>query len=279
MDDQPSPEHRRPDGATDATVEAVGKLSEAFEVVEDARGSLYRFHRLSGTADLTLGEGVDEVLSAHVEAGRGRFRGIRHATAFDSDPRIRRTHTLPTVQLMADPAFRAGVARLPAHGLSFDAWLYHPQVPELTALARAVPECTFVLDHLGGMLGTGPYEGRRAEILERWHLDMADLATCPNVIVKLGGIGMVVFGLGFESRPEPPSSADLAASWTEPIVATIERFGVDRCMFESNFPVDKMSCSYVVLWNAFKRIADLAGAGEAERAALFHDTATRVYRL
>jgi len=262
-----------------ATLRPVGETEAVVRLAEVSASHGAEIAGIVGFADLTLGEGVDEVLSAHVEAGRGRFRGIRHATAFDADPRIRRTHTLPTVQLMADPAFRAGVARLPAHGLSFDAWLYHPQVPELTALARAVPECTFVLDHLGGMLGTGPYEGRRAEILEQWHLDMADLATCPNVIVKLGGIGMVVFGLGFESRPEPPSSADLAASWTEPIVATIERFGVDRCMFESNFPVDKMSCSYVVLWNAFKRIADLAGAGEAERAALFHDTATRVYRL
>jgi predicted TIM-barrel fold metal-dependent hydrolase len=178
---------------------------------------------------------------------------------------------------MAEPAFRAGVARLAAHDLSCDAWLYHPQIPELTALARAVPECTFVLDHLGGMLGTGPYEGRRAEILEQWHLDIAELATCPNVVVKLGGIGMVVFGLGFEARPAAPTSADLAAAWSDPILAAIDRFGVDRCMFESNFPVDKASCSYTVLWNSFKRLT--SGCSAAEKAQLFHDTAARVYRI
>ena len=263
------PEHLRPVGETE-TVAAVAA---------DSAAAGAEIAGIVGFADLTLGDAVDEVLDAHVSAGQGRFRGIRHATAFDPDPRIRRTHTRPTAQLMADPSFRAGTARLPEHGLSFDAWLYHPQIPELTGLARAVPECTFVLDHLGGPLGTGPYEGRRAEILEQWHLDMAELATCPNVVVKLGGIGMVVFGLGFEALPAPPTSAQLAEAWAEPILAAIERFGVERCMFESNFPVDKMSCSYVVLWNAFKRIAADAGAGPAERAALFRDTATSVYRL
>ena len=125
------PEELRPVGET----EAVVRLGEE----SASRGA--EMAGIVGFADLTLGDAVDEVLAAHVEAGRGRFRGIRHATAFDPDPRIRRTHTLPTANLMADPSFRAGVARLAAHGLSFDAWLYHPQIPELTALARAVPEC------------------------------------------------------------------------------------------------------------------------------------------
>ena len=120
-----------------------------------------------------------------------------------------------------------------------------------------------MLDHLGGMVGVGPYEGRRAEILEQWRIDLADLATCPNVVVKLGGIGMVLFGLGFERRPDPPSSDELVDAWGGPISYTIEQFGVERCMFESNFPVDKMSCSYVTLWNSFKKVA--AGAATRRR--------------
>lgn len=261
------PEHLQPVGETE-TVAAIAEQSAASG--SEIRG-------IVGFADLTLGDDVDEVLDAHTEAGRGLFRGVRHATAYDADPRVRRTHTRPTPGLMADPGYRRGVERLAERGLTFDAWLYHPQIPELTELARAVPGCTFVLDHLGGLLGTGPYEGRRAEILGRWRTDIAELATCPNVTMKLGGIGMVVFGLGFETGPQPPSSDDLAEAWAEPITYAIEQFGADRCMFESNFPVDKASCSYVTLWNAFKKIA--GGASSTETAALFHDTATRVYRL
>jgi predicted TIM-barrel fold metal-dependent hydrolase len=255
----------------------VGETEAVAAVAEQSAASGAEIRGIVSFADLRLGDAVDEVLDAHLEAGRGRFRGIRHATALDADPRIRRTHTRPTAGLMADDDFRRGAHRLAAKGLSFDAWLYHPQIPELTALARAVPEGTFVLDHLGGLLGVGPYEGQRDEILAQWRLDIADLASCPNVVVKLGGIGMVVFGLGFEQLPEPPSSDDLVAAWSEPISYAIEQFGVDRCMFESNFPVDKMSCPYAVLWNAFKKIA--AGASDDEKEALFRSTATSVYRL
>lgn len=261
------PEALRPVGETDAVADiALRSSATGAEILG-----------IVGFADMSLGDAVDEVLDAHVAAGGGRFRGIRHATAFDPDPSIRRTHTRPIADLMGDADFRRGVRRLAAHGLSFDAWLYHPQIPELTALARAVPECTFVLDHLGGMLGVGPYAGRRDEILDRWRSDMAELAGCPNVTVKLGGIGMVVFGLGFEDQDAPPSSDELVAAWGAPVRYAIEQFGAERCMFESNFPVDKMSCSYAVLWNAFKKMA--ADAGSHERAALFHDTAASVYRL
>lgn len=261
------PEHLRPVGETE-TVAAIAELS-------GASGSEIR--GIVGFADLTLGDAVVDVLEAHLHAGRGRFRGVRHATAYDPDPLIRRTHTRPAPGLMADPEYRRGVEQLARLGLSFDAWLYHPQIPELTALARAVPECTFVLDHLGGPLGVGPYEGARGETLARWRLDMAELAACPNVNVKLGGIGMVIFGLGFEQQVRPPSSDDLVDAWGGPIISVIEQFGPDRCMFESNFPVDRASVSYVTLWNAFKKISD--DAGPDERAALFHGTASRVYRL
>ena len=227
-------------------------------------------------ADLTLGEQVGEVLDAHMAVG-ARFKGIRHAAGWDASPDVRNSHTNPTQGMLLDKTFRKGFRELDKRGLSFDAWLYHPQITEVTDLARAVPEATIVLDHLGGPLGIGRYAGHRDEILAQWRIDIAELATCPNVNVKVGGIGMVTYGLGFEDRPTPPTSDDLVAAWGGPITYTIEQFGAERCMFESNFPVDKMSCSYVTLWNAFKLVA--AGASPAEKAALFHDTAARVYKV
>jgi predicted TIM-barrel fold metal-dependent hydrolase len=229
-----------------------------------------------GFADLRVPE-IKDVLAAHIEAGAGRFRGIRHANAWDPHPDIRPSHTNPPPGLLSDPAFRSGFAALGRAGLSFDAWLYHPQISELTDLARAHPDVRIVLDHLGGPLGIGPYQGRRDEVLKTWRLAMEDLARCPNVVVKLGGIGMPVFGMTWHRQPDATTSEELAAVWGGEIRWCIDQFGVDRCMFESNFPVDKASCSYAVLWNAFKRI--VVDASPSEKAALFHDTATRTYRL
>jgi predicted TIM-barrel fold metal-dependent hydrolase len=230
-----------------------------------------------GMADLRVPE-IDDVLAAHVDAGAGRFRGIRHASAWDASPDIRESHTKPPPDLLSLPDFRRGIAALGRAGLSFDAWLFHPQIPELTDVARAHPDVTIVLDHLGGPLGIGPYAGREDEVRAAWRASMEDLATCENVVVKLGGIGMPVFGRTGGARDGgQATSEELAERWGEPIRWCIDRFGVDRCMFESNFPVDKVSCSYVALWNAFKRI--VADAGADERAALFHDTAVRTYRL
>jgi predicted TIM-barrel fold metal-dependent hydrolase len=226
--------------------------------------------------DLRLPEAAD-VLAAHVEAGGGRFRGIRQSSTWDASIPVRPGLTSPPPGLLADPAFRAGFAALGRAGLSFDAWLYHPQIGELTELALAVPETTVILDHLGGPVGEGAYAGRREEVRAAWRVSMAGLAACPNVFVKLGGIGMPLFGLDFHEHPEATTSADLAAAWAPDIRWCIEQFGTDRCMFESNFPVDNASCSYAVLWNAFKRIA--ADASPADKAALFHDTAVRAYRL
>lgn len=229
-----------------------------------------------GMADLRAPE-IDDVLAAHVDEGGGRFRGIRHASAWDASPDIRESHTKPPPGLLAEPAFRNGFAALGRAGLSFDAWLFHPQIAELADLARAHPEVPVVLDHLGGPLGIGPYAGRRDEVLAVWRTAMDDLAGCENVTVKLGGIGMPIFGMGWHKDPAGATSEQLADTWGPEIRWCIERFGVDRCMFESNFPVDKASCSYAVLWNAFKRIA--ADASAAEKAALFHDTASSTYRL
>lgn len=226
--------------------------------------------------DLRLPEAAD-VLAAHVEAGGGRFRGIRQSSVFEPSLEPRLGISNPPPGLLGDAAFRSGFAALGRAGLSFDAWLYHPQIHELTDLARAVPDTIVILDHLGGPLGQGAYAGRRDEVRPAWRAALADLATCPSVFLKLGGIGMPVFGLDFHEHPEATTSADLAAAWGDDIRWCIEQFGVDRCMFESNFPVDGASCSYAVLWNAFKRMA--ADASPAEKAALFHDTAVRAYRL
>jgi predicted TIM-barrel fold metal-dependent hydrolase len=155
--------------------------------------------------------------------------------------------------------------------------LFHPQLPLLTDLARSFPATTIILNHVGAPLGVGPYAGRRAEIFDEWRKSLAELARCPNVVVKVGGLGMLFFGFGFEHRDVPASSDELAAAWRPYVETCIDTFGHDRCMFESNFPVDKQSCSYATLWNAFKRIA--AGCSTAEKSALFFGTANRIYRL
>jgi predicted TIM-barrel fold metal-dependent hydrolase len=178
---------------------------------------------------------------------------------------------------MGTSAFGNGVAALGRAGLSLDVWLYHPQLPELAALARAHDDVTIVLDHLGGPLGIGPYAGRREEVLAAWRPMVADVAASPNVVLKVGGIGMAIFGMGWHRREDGASPEELVAAWGEPIRWCIEQFGPERCMFESNFPVDKTSCRYADLWEAFGRIAE--GASPTEAAALFHDTAVRTYRL
>ena len=229
-----------------------------------------------GFVDLTLGAAAGDALDAHMAAS-GRFRGIRHASGWDASDTVRNSHTNPTQGLLADETFRAGFRELGKRGLTFDAWLYHTQLPELVDLARSFPHQPIVLDHFGGPLGIGPYEGRRAEILEQWKVDVAALAECPNVVAKLGGLVMPINGFGFHKRDKPATSDELVAATRDYYLHMIDCFGADRCMFESNFPVDKQSCSYPVLWNSFKKIA--AGCSASEKAALFHDTAVRVYRV
>ena len=229
-----------------------------------------------GFVDLTLGAAAGDALDAHMAAS-GRFRGIRHASGWDASDAVRNSHTNPTQGLLADETFRAGFRELGKRGLTFDAWLYHTQLPELVDLARSFPHQPIVLDHFGGPLGIGPYEGRRAEILEQWKVDVAALAECPNVVAKLGGLVMPINGFGFHKRDKPATSDELVAATRDYYLHMIDCFGPDRCMFESNFPVDKQSCSYPVLWNSFKKIA--AECSASEKAALFHDTAVRVYRV
>lgn len=228
-------------------------------------------------ADLRLGRHIDPVLEAHQLASPNRFRGVRHACSWDASPQIRNSHTRPPPHLYLEQSFREGLACVAARGLVFDSWLYHTQHRELLSLARLFPELTIVVDHVGGPLGIGPYWGKREPILEQWRESIAELAACDNVFVKLGGLGMPINGFDWHKRDQPPGSEELAEANAPYILFCIEKFGAQRCMFESNFPVDKVSSSYNVLWNSFKRVS--SGFSREERAALFHDTASQVYSL
>jgi predicted TIM-barrel fold metal-dependent hydrolase len=231
-----------------------------------------------GHADLTIGARVRDVLEAQMAVGGGRFRGIRYGVSWDGSDAVQKfvSRIVPPHQLR-EPKFREGFSQLGKLGLSFESWQYHPQLPDAIELARAFPDTTIILNHVGGVLGVGPYAGRRQEILAGWRKDIEELAKCPNVNVKLGGIGMTSFGFNLHERDAPPSSEELAAAWRQYVEPCISAFGADRCMFESNFPPDKQSCGYTELWNAFKRIT--AGASAAEKTALYSGTAARVYRL
>ena len=230
-----------------------------------------------GHADLRLGDGVARVLEAQITAGDGRFRGIRHSVAWDASDAFPKPRTHPIKGQMLDPTWRAGFARLSPLDLTFEAWLYHPQLAELADLARAYPQTTIILNHVGGPLGIGPYKDKKAETFAQWKAGIIEVGKFQNVVVKLGGLGMPIGMFDFYTRAKPPSSEELAIAYKPYIETCIAAFGVDRGMFESNFPPDGASSSYPILWNALKRLA--AGYSPSEKAALFSGTAKRVYRL
>ena len=262
------PESMRPIGETEF-VNGIAAMSESGLYGESrACASIVSY------ADLNLGEAVGEVLDAHIGASV-RFRGIRHAAGWDASEEVRNSHTAPIREMMATSPFREGFKELGKRGLTFDSWLYHPQIPELTSLAQAFPEQVIIFDHFGGPLGIGPYSGERDSIFAYWKDATTELSKCQNVVAKIGGLVMPINGFGFHKQERPATSAELVDATTPYYMHMIEKFGVDRCMFESNFPVDKASCSYTVLWNSFKLLA--SGFSDSEKASLFHDTATRVY--
>jgi predicted TIM-barrel fold metal-dependent hydrolase len=230
-----------------------------------------------GHADLRLGDAVARVLEAQIAAGDGRFRGIRHSVTWDASDMLARPRTNPPKGQMLDPTWRAGFARLSPLNLTFEAWLYHPQLPDLADLARAFPQTTIILNHVGGPIGIGPYKGRETETFAQWKTGIAEVAKSQNVVVKLGGLGMLMGMFDFYAQETPPSSTDLASAYKPYIETCIAAFGVDRSMFQSNFPPDGASSSYPILWNAFKRLA--TGYSASEKAKLFSGTAKRVYRL
>ncbi|MGR3742818.1 MAG: amidohydrolase family protein [Pseudooceanicola nanhaiensis] len=263
------PEEMRPVGETEMAV-AEHDLALARGGARVAAGIVAR-------ADLPMGEGVGAVLDAHAEAGRGRFRGIRYSTPWHGDPAARGSARLVPAGLLYDPGMRAGLRELARRGLVFDAWMYHTQLGDLVDLAQAMPELRIVLNHCGGPLGIGPYAGRRDEVLADWRHEIGRLAAFPNIDVKIGGLGMRLAGFGLAGRERPPDSAKLAALFEPYVLGSIDAFGPGRCMFESNFPVDKGAMSYTVLWNTFQRLAERYGPDE--RHLLFFGTANRAYSL
>ena len=258
------PEHLRPIGET----EFVAPLAEI-----SAGSGKAHIAGIVGHADLALGERVEEVLRGHEAAGQGRFRGVRFTTAQDRHPPLAMPHTAA----MDDVRYLAGVRTVGALGYSYDAMVYHPQLPQLAVVARQCPDTQIVINHLGGIIGVGPYKDHRNECLDTWRTSIAALAELPNTHIKLGGIGMPMMGFRWDKQEMPPTSVELAAPWYEPIQFVIEHFGPGRCMFESNYPVDMRGAGYSVLWNAFKRIA--TGYSADEKRDLFHNTAARAYRL
>lgn len=265
------PIEMRPVGETEF-VAGVASLSERGDY-----GPTNIAQGIIGFADLTLGDRVQPVLEAHITAGGGRFRGIRYATAWDASDVIGNSHAITAPHVLQRSDVRTGLATLASLDLTFDAWVFHTQLAEVIEVARSLPKLNIILGHAGGALGYGPYQSKHDEVFASWKASMHELAKCPNVVVKLGGMLMRLAAFDYLALAAPPTSVELASCWRPYIETCIEFFGADRCMFESNFPVEKMGTGYVALWNAFKRIAE--GVSESEKQALFNGTARRVYRL
>ncbi len=259
------PEHLKPLGETQFIADSAEKTRA---------GGATQIAALVGHADLRL-EVLDELLDAHADVARGLFRGIRHAGACDTSGAKLAIQPSAPEGLYSDPAFRVGVARLGERGLTYDTWHYHHQNKAYAELARATPGTTMILDHFGTPLGVGPYEGKRDEIFAAWKDDVAEIAECPNVHAKIGGFAMPDNGWNWQTRATPPTSDEFVEAQGKWYHHMIKCFGAERCMFESNFPVDRLSISYHVLWNGLKKIA--ADYSEAEQAAMFSGTAARVY--
>jgi len=263
------PEHLKPVGETEFVAQIAAES-------ESSPGHA-RIKGIISFADLTSGGLLDEALDAHSDAGNGLFRGIRHAGARHPHPEEAVLPGLWPEGLFLDSDFQKGVRRLGQRGLTYESWHYHFQLRDFYTLARSTPDTIIILDHFGIPLGTKSFQNQREEIYQQWQRDIARLAECPNVYAKLGGMAMPDNGYGWDRGGRPATSDELVAAQKRYYLSTIEQFGVNRCMFESNFPVDKLSISYAVLWNAFKKM--VMTFSEVEKAALFYGTAAKVYRL
>ncbi|MCM2292638.1 amidohydrolase family protein [Allorhizobium sp. BGMRC 0089] len=265
----------------DPSLRPIGEVEFANGIAAQSASGVYSRLRacagIIGFCDLMQPERAEAILDRLVAAGGGRFRGVRNQTAWHEDAAISSNPIPPVKGLLLEEKFRTSASLLGQRGFTLDVWVYHTQLDEVYALARHCPDTMIILDHLGGPLGVGPYAGRREEVFAEWAASMTQIANLPNVFVKLGGLAMRVGGFEFHSEPVPPSSELLAKAWAPYFERVIELFGPKRCMFESNFPVDKGMVSYGVLWNAFKRMTQ--SYSEAERLDLFFTTAARVYAL
>ena len=259
----------------------VGEVEFVQGLAAASASGLYGSSRVAagivGSADLNLGDRVEPVLEALQSASPNRFRGVRHSVTWDPHPEFANRARSNIKGQLESSAYRTGARILARMGISLEAWLYFPQLLELVDFAKAVPNLTIILNHIGGVLGVGPYANRKDEMLATWRNGIAAVAECSNINVKLGGMGMPQVGFNWHTRAKPIGSEELAELMSPYMNYCVEKFGPDRCMFESNFPVDKVSFSYNVMYNAFKRLS--TGYSKSERAAMFHDTATRVYRL
>ncbi len=269
------------DASRDKAMKPVGEVEFVNGVAAQGASGLYGNYRpcagIVGHADLTLGDAVKPVVEALIAAGNGRFRGIRHAAAWDADPEVLGPPFHAPQGLYGSDAFREGFAAYGEYGLTFDAWLLEPQLSDVLDLARAFPDQTIVLDHCGTPLNIASYRGKLTANFERWKDNIANIAECPNVSVKLGGLGMAFCGMPEKGPDHGCGSQELAEQWGPYIETCIEAFGPQRAMFESNYPVDRWGASYPVLWNSFKRLA--SGASAEEKHALFAGTAARTYGI
>tara|TARA_B100000676_G_scaffold312070_1_gene384600 strand:- start:1875 stop:2897 length:1023 start_codon:yes stop_codon:yes gene_type:complete len=269
----------REDGSDDE--KPLGETEFVNGIAAQSASGLYGPTRVAagivGTAPLHIGEPVKDILEQHIQLGGGRFKGIRVGVTWDASPEVENHRTAPQPNILMGEKFREGFSQLAHYDLSFEAWCYHPQIPEVTDLAQKFPNNRIILDHFGGPIGIGPYASRKDEVFEEWKKSIDHLAKCENVSAKLGGLNMFVNGYFWQDKPKPPNSEELCEATRHYFEYTIEKFGVERCLFESNFPVDKLSCSYVVCWNSFKRLTANYSAGE--KAKLYHDNAKRIYKL
>jgi predicted TIM-barrel fold metal-dependent hydrolase len=269
----------RPDGPEE--LRPVGEVEFVQGIAAASASGVYGPSRAAasivGHANLNLGDRVEPVLEALQAASPNRFRGIRHSVTWDSHPELENTAAHRAEGQLSSDKFRAGARVLARKGFSLEGWCWFPQLPEMAEFAKAVPDLPIILNHIGGLIRTGPYANRNDEVLESWRKGIAAVAACPNVNIKLGGIGMPRTGFDWHEREKPIGSEEMAGAMAPFMNYCIEQFGPNRSMFESNFPVDKVSSSYDVLYNAFKRLS--AGYSPTERAALFHDTAARVYKV
>jgi predicted TIM-barrel fold metal-dependent hydrolase len=260
----------------------VGETEFVNGLAAQSASGLYGPSRLCrgivGHAPLRIGARVREVLEAHIRAGGERFKGVRFVANYDEDPEALGTPsaTVPP-HLYADPTFREGFKALVDLGLTFDATLLHPQLPDVVSLARAFPEAKIALNHLGKPGALGRFAGKREEVFRDWRRNLEEVADCPNVVVKIGGLGIRTWGWKFHEQETPPSSDELAQVWGPYVDTVIQTIGPRRCMMESNCPPDLFSAPYVVIWNAYKKIA--AGYTPEEKLQIFKGTANEFYSL
>jgi predicted TIM-barrel fold metal-dependent hydrolase len=266
---QEGPEQFKPVGETEFVVEIAKQAQEDLSQAQIAG--------IIGHANMMLGSSVKEVLELHLDKGEGLFRGIRHAGGWDKDERVKNAHSHPTPYIYLEDKFQDGLRELSSLGMVFDTWHYHNQIKDLTKLANNIPELVIIHDHFGGPLGIGPYIGKREEIFEQWKEDIYELSRCKNVYAKLGGLAMPVNGWDWHKRDKPASSDEIVSEQGKYYLYTLECFGPERCMFESNFPVDKQSVAYHIIWNAYKKM--VKDYSEKDKFNLFFGTAEKVYKL